>query len=58
MAVPDCFEFTTNLGRTLVGGSATSGCVTRSAPSGWQIAGFHGRSGNEIDKLGVIYTKP
>jgi hypothetical protein len=31
--------------------------VTRTAPSGWQIAGFHGRSGGEADKVGFIYTK-
>jgi hypothetical protein len=49
-------RFTTNLGRTLSGGSTTSDCVTRSAPPGWQIAGFHGRSGSEVDKIGFIYT--
>jgi hypothetical protein len=50
-------KFTTNLGRTLAGGSTTSDCVTRTAPSGWQIAGFHGRSGEEVDKIGFIYTQ-
>ncbi|MFJ9894280.1 jacalin-like lectin [Streptomyces sp. NPDC091280] len=50
-------RFTTNLGNTLAGGTTTSDCVTRTAPSGWQIAGFHGRSGDEVDKLGFIYTK-
>ncbi|MPY60553.1 jacalin-like lectin [Streptomyces spongiae] len=50
-------KFTTNLGRTLAGGSTTSDCVTRTAPSGWQIAGFHGRSGDEVDKIGFIYTR-
>ncbi|WP_371667314.1 jacalin-like lectin [Streptomyces sp. NBC_00289] len=50
-------RFTTNLGNTLSGGSTTSDCVTRTAPSGWQIAGFHGRSADELDKLGFIYTK-
>ncbi|MGW3307437.1 jacalin-like lectin [Streptomyces sp. NPDC001073] len=50
-------KFTTNLGRTLAGGTTTSDCVTRTAPSGWQIAGFHGRSGAEVDKVGFIYTK-
>lgn len=49
-------KFTTNLGRTLAGGTTTSDCVTRTAPSGWQIAGFHGRSGDEVDKIGFIYT--
>ncbi|WP_234538468.1 jacalin-like lectin [Streptomyces shenzhenensis] len=50
-------KFTTNLGHTLAGGATTSDCVTRTAPSGWQIAGFHGRSGDELDKVGFIYTK-
>ncbi|MFK4101970.1 jacalin-like lectin [Streptomyces sp. NPDC019531] len=50
-------KYTTNLGRTLAAGTTTSDCVTRTAPSGWQIAGFHGRSGDEVDKIGFIYTK-
>ncbi|MGQ4360310.1 jacalin-like lectin [Streptomyces sp. SAS_272] len=50
-------KFTTNLGRSLSGGTTTSDCVTRTAPSGWQLSGFHGRAGDEIDKLGFIYTK-
>ncbi|MDP4502601.1 jacalin-like lectin [Nonomuraea turcica] len=50
-------RFTTNLGRTLAGGSTTSDCTTFAAPAGWQIAGFHGRSGAELDKVGVIYTQ-
>ncbi|MET7451938.1 jacalin-like lectin [Streptomyces sp. NPDC005574] len=50
-------KFTTNLGNTLAGGSTTSDCVTRTAPSGWQIAGFHGRAADELDKVGFIYTK-
>ncbi|KQV13223.1 MULTISPECIES: jacalin-like lectin [unclassified Kitasatospora] len=50
-------KFTTNLGRTLASGSSTSDCVTRTAPAGWQIAGFTGRAGGEVDKLGLIYTQ-
>ncbi|MFB7243677.1 endonuclease [Streptomyces populi] len=50
-------KFTTNLGRALAGGTTTSDCVTRAAPSGRQIAGFHGRSGDEVDKIGFIYTR-
>jgi len=50
-------RFTTNLGRTLAGGSTTANTVTYTAPAGWQIAGFHGRSGAEVDTLGVIYTR-
>ncbi|ROO84281.1 endonuclease/exonuclease/phosphatase family metal-dependent hydrolase [Actinocorallia herbida] len=47
---------TTSLGRTLTGGTATSDCVTRTAPSGWRVAGFHGRAGSAVDRLGVVYT--
>ncbi|MEU9917281.1 jacalin-like lectin [Streptomyces sp. NPDC051001] len=50
-------KFTTSLGRTLAGGTTTSDCVTRTAPSGWQIAGFHGRAGDEVDKVGFLYTQ-
>ncbi|GIE87573.1 hypothetical protein Are01nite_40530 [Actinoplanes regularis] len=50
-------RFTTNLGNTLSGGTTTSDCVTRTAPSGWQISGLHGRAGAEADKLGFIYTR-
>ena len=49
--------FTTSAGNTLSGGTTTSDCVTRTAPSGWQVAGFQGRSGDEVDKVGFIYTK-
>jgi hypothetical protein len=50
-------KFSTNLGRSLAGGTTTSDCVTRTAPSGWQIAGFQGRAGDEVDKIGFIYTQ-
>jgi len=50
-------RFTTNLGRVLAGGSTTGDCVTRTAPDGWQIAGFHGRTGAEVDKVGFVYTQ-
>jgi hypothetical protein len=49
-------NFTTGGGRSLSGGSTTSTCTTYTAPSGWQIVGFHGRSGDEVDKLGVVYA--
>ncbi|PJZ25399.1 endonuclease [Leptospira hartskeerlii] len=49
-------QFHTNLSRLLTGGSTTSTCTTYTAPSGWGIVGFHGRSGDEVDKLGVIYA--
>ncbi|KMS91128.1 endonuclease [Streptomyces regensis] len=48
--------FTTDRGRTLSAGTATTDTTTFTAPTGWQIAGFTGRAGDEIDKLGVLYA--
>lgn len=48
--------FTTDRSRTLSSGTATTDAATFTAPSGWQIVGFTGRSGTEIDKLGVVYA--
>ena len=48
--------FTTDKGRTLSSGTATSDAKTFTAPSGWQIVGFTGRAGDEVDKLGVVYA--
>ncbi len=48
--------FTTDRARTLTSGTATTDTATFTAPSGWQIVGFTGRSGTEIDKLGVVYA--
>ncbi|WP_328477354.1 jacalin-like lectin [Actinoplanes sp. NBC_00393] len=50
-------RFTTNLGNSIAGGTTTADCVTRTAPSGWQIAGFHGRAGTAVDRAGFIYTR-
>ncbi|MFF8280116.1 jacalin-like lectin [Streptomyces lateritius] len=50
-------RFTTNLGRTLAGGTPTSDCVTHTAPPDRQLTGFHGRSGDEVDKIGFIQTR-
>ncbi|BFV56507.1 jacalin-like lectin [Kitasatospora sp. CMC57] len=50
-------QITTSLGRTLTAGTSTADCVTRTAPAGWQIAGFTGRSGDELDKLGLLFTR-
>ncbi|MFI6038917.1 jacalin-like lectin [Streptomyces sp. NPDC051315] len=48
--------FTTDRGRTLSAGTATSDTRTFTAPAGWQIVGFTGRAGAEVDKLGVVYA--
>lgn len=49
-------KFITSKGRILSGGTQTGKTAIYTAPSGWQIAGFHGRSGNEADKIGFICT--
>jgi jacalin-like lectin domain-containing protein/endonuclease/exonuclease/phosphatase family protein len=49
-------RLTTSMGRTLTAGKATGDTVTYTAPAGWRVAGFTGRSGDEVDKLGVIYV--
>ncbi|HEX8628436.1 MAG TPA: jacalin-like lectin, partial [Catenuloplanes sp.] len=49
-------RFATNHARVLAAGRPTGDAVTYTAPAGWQIAGFHGRSGAELDSLGVIFT--
>jgi len=49
-------RFTTSAGRTLTGGTASGSSASFTAPAGWQIVGFHGRSGDELDKVGVIYA--
>ncbi|MET9502642.1 jacalin-like lectin [Streptomyces sp. NPDC006622] len=49
-------SFTTDRDRTLATGTATADTRTFTAPSGWQIVGFTGRAGSEVDKLGVVYA--
>ncbi|MFF5964612.1 jacalin-like lectin [Streptomyces collinus] len=48
--------FTTDRNRSLSTGTATSDAKTFTAPAGWQIVGFTGRAGDELDKLGVVYA--
>lgn len=47
---------TTSAGKTLSAGTATSDCVTYTAPTGWQIVGFMGQDGDEMDQLAFIYA--
>jgi endonuclease/exonuclease/phosphatase family metal-dependent hydrolase len=49
-------KFTTSAGRMVENGSKTSDKVVYTAPSGFQISGFHGRAADEVDALGVVYT--
>ncbi|KAJ7236001.1 Endonuclease/exonuclease/phosphatase [Mycena rebaudengoi] len=49
--------FTTSAGRTLMAGKTTASCATMTAPSGFGVVGFYGRSGDEMDLLGFIYGR-
>ncbi|KAL1890777.1 hypothetical protein Sste5346_008102 [Sporothrix stenoceras] len=46
----------TSTGRTLTTGTTTNDCATFTAPSGWQIVGFLGQDGDEMDQLGFIFA--
>lgn len=46
----------TSEGRTLAAGTATADCATFVAPDGWQIVGFAGQDGNEMDQLAFVYA--
>lgn len=46
----------TSSGRSLAAGTATSDCATFRAPDGWQIVGFMGRDGDEVDQLAFVYA--
>jgi hypothetical protein len=50
-------QFLTNMGRSVAGGTTTTNCTTYGAPTGFQITAFHGRSGDEVDRLGLVYTR-
>jgi hypothetical protein len=47
---------TTSAGNTLEAGTSTSDCSTFTAPTGWQIVGFVGQDGDEMDQLAFVYA--
>ena len=47
---------TTSSGNSLSVGKTTSDCKTYTAPDGWHIIGFLGRSGDEIDQIALVYS--
>ncbi|KAL4173098.1 hypothetical protein KRP22_008253 [Phytophthora ramorum] len=49
-------KFTTSSGNSVSGGTATDEQGTVTAPDGYQLSGFFGRDGDEIDRLGAIWT--
>ena len=46
----------TSSGRSITAGTPTNDCLKSVAPSGWQIAGFLGQDGTEVDQLGFVYA--
>ncbi|MBB3111505.1 endonuclease/exonuclease/phosphatase family metal-dependent hydrolase [Paenibacillus phyllosphaerae] len=50
-------ELTTNQGRKVASGTKSGTSYTYTAPTGSSIAGFFGRAGENVDKLGLIYKK-
>ncbi|KAG1705046.1 hypothetical protein DVH05_005070 [Phytophthora capsici] len=52
-------EFTTNTGNIISGGTPqenTDKIGTDSAPEGYQLGGFMGYAGNELDSVGAVWT--
>uniref|UniRef100_H3GBJ5 Jacalin-type lectin domain-containing protein n=1 Tax=Phytophthora ramorum TaxID=164328 RepID=H3GBJ5_PHYRM len=49
-------SFGTSAGNTVSGGTQTEDKNTVTAPEGFQLGGFFGRGGDEIDSLGAIWT--
>jgi hypothetical protein len=50
-------EITTSAGRSVQAGKKTSDCVSPIAGNGWEIVGFLGRSGDELDQVGFVYSR-
>ena len=51
-------KFTLGSGATLDGGTRKGSCVTLKSHLGHPIVGFRGRSGGELDSLGLIFEQP
>ncbi|POM58926.1 Hypothetical protein PHPALM_36357 [Phytophthora palmivora] len=49
-------KFTTTKGNVIQGGRPTGSIGVDNADAGYQLGGFYGRSGDEVDKLGAIWT--
>ncbi|GMF43689.1 unnamed protein product [Phytophthora fragariaefolia] len=50
-------SFGTSAGNSVSGGSMTEDKNTVTAPEGFQLGGFFGRGGDEIDSLGAIWAR-
>lgn len=51
-------KFTLSNGSTLAGGTKGGDCTTLKSNKGYPTVGFRGRSGNELDSLGIIIEQP
>eukprot|EP00644_Phytophthora_capsici_P001557 jgi/Phyca11/129077/e_gw1.81.192.1 len=49
-------KFTTNLGNSVSGGTPTNDIGTETAEEGYQLGGFFGKSGDEIDSVAAIWA--
>ncbi|KAE9031332.1 hypothetical protein PR002_g9656 [Phytophthora rubi] len=49
-------SFGTNAGNSVSGGTQTDSVGSMTAPEGYQLAGFYGRDGDDIDLLGAIWA--
>lgn len=48
---------TTSAGNTISAGQVTNDCREFKVENGWQIVGFYGQNGDEIDQLGFITAR-
>uniref|UniRef100_H3H2I5 Jacalin-type lectin domain-containing protein n=1 Tax=Phytophthora ramorum TaxID=164328 RepID=H3H2I5_PHYRM len=49
-------RFTTNLGNFIEGGNPTKNIAKNTAPEGYQLGGFFGTCGKELDSVGIVWT--
>lgn len=49
-------SFGTSAGNSISGGTQTDSAGSTTAPEGYQLAGFYGQDGDEIDLLGAIWA--
>ncbi|ETO75321.1 hypothetical protein F444_09053 [Phytophthora nicotianae P1976] len=50
-------KFTTDAGNTISGGTQTDQIGKDGAPEGYQLGGFVGYSGNEVDSVAAVWTR-
>ncbi|OWZ06049.1 hypothetical protein PHMEG_00021750 [Phytophthora megakarya] len=50
-------QFATNQGNTISGGNPTKNIGRDNAPEGYQLGGFYGTAGRELDSVGAVWTK-